>query len=158
MGKNNLVRQMGNARFLIVRSSSTFEDYRLACKLLAMGEDCAFKEKYTRVEVNERGTKRWFLGDKLHRKDGPAIKWADGGKEWWVEGKRHREDGPAVELADGSKYWFFDGKRHRIDGPAVEYWNGDEEWWVEGKCHRVDGPAVEFFMALEWWVDGKRVK
>ena len=24
------------------------------------------------------GTKYWFLNDKLHRKDGPAMEWPDG--------------------------------------------------------------------------------
>jgi hypothetical protein len=68
----------------------------------------------------------------LHRTDGPAIEFADGGKEWWVDGKRHRVDGPACEYAEGSKYWYVNGKCHRVDGPAVEYANGYKEWWVNG--------------------------
>jgi hypothetical protein len=62
------------------------------------------------LEVNVNGTKQWYNeNDKLHRLDGPAIEYADGGKSWWVN-----------------------GERHRLDGPAVEWPNGDKEWWIEG--------------------------
>ena len=67
----------------------------------------------------------------LHRTDGPAIEFADGGKEWWVDGKRHRVDGPACEYAEGSKYWYVNGKCHRVDGPAVEYTDGDKSWYID---------------------------
>ena len=33
-----------------------------------------------------------------------------GAKCWYLNDKRHREDGPAVEYADGSKYWYLNGK------------------------------------------------
>ena len=66
----------------------------------------------------------------LHRVDGPAIEWIDGGKEWWLNDKRHREDGPAVEWDNGSKVWYLNGKLHREDGPAAEYDNGDKEWYL----------------------------
>lgn len=45
----------------------------------------------------------------LHREDGPAIEWADGGKSWLVNGKLHREDGPAVVYSKGLKEWWIDG-------------------------------------------------
>jgi len=73
------------------------------------------------------GDKEWYLNDKLHRTDGPAIEWA-GDKEWWL----HRVDGPAVIGAGGSKFWHLNGKRHRIDGPACEWANGSKSWWVDG--------------------------
>ena len=53
------------------------------------------------------GDKCWFLNDKLHREDGPAVESAaNGAKEWWLNDKLHREDGPAVEWADGAKEWW----------------------------------------------------
>jgi len=55
------------------------------------------------------GTKRWFLNEKLHRLDGPAV-----------------------EYFDGDKLWFLHDRLHRLDGPAVEYIDGDKEWWVDG--------------------------
>ena len=39
------------------------------------------------VKVNLHGTKEWYLNGKLHREDGPAIEYADGGKEWYLNGK-----------------------------------------------------------------------
>ena len=36
--------------------------------------------------VNEFGAKCWYLNDKLHRKNGPAIEYADGTEEWWLNG------------------------------------------------------------------------
>jgi hypothetical protein len=43
------------------------------------------------VNVYRSGTKQWFLNNKLHREDGPAIEWANGDKEWYLTGQRHRE-------------------------------------------------------------------
>jgi len=57
------------------------------------------------------GSKYWYLNNKLHREDGPAIEWVDGSKEWYLNGVRHREDGPACEYADGDKEWYLNGKR-----------------------------------------------
>ena len=62
-------------------------------------------------KTDANGTKHWYLNDKLHREDGPAIEYADGTKYWWLNGKLHREDGPAVEYADGGKYWWLNGKK-----------------------------------------------
>ena len=41
--------------------------------------------EYT-VKAYDDGSKMWHLGDVLHRADGPAIVYADGGKEWWLNG------------------------------------------------------------------------
>ena len=59
-----------------------------------------------KVKVYEDGDKSWYLNDKLHREDGPAVEWPNGYKSWYLNGQRHREDGPAVERADGSKFWY----------------------------------------------------
>ena len=50
-----------------------------------------------------------YINGKIHRTDGPAIEWNDGGIEWWINGKRHREDGPACEYISGDKYWYLNG-------------------------------------------------
>ena len=63
-----------------------------------------------KVTVDEYKTVRWYLNDKFHREDGPAMEFADGSKAWYKNGERHREDGPAMEFADGSKYWYLDGR------------------------------------------------
>ena len=86
VGKNNLVRQMGNARFLITRSCSIFKSYCLSCKLMNLREDRIFEEeKFTRIYWEG---KMWFLGDKIHIRDGPPVEW---------------DGGPAIENAVGFK-------------------------------------------------------
>ena len=55
---------------------------------------------------------RWLEDTKLHRLDGPAVEWSDGGEEWYFEGNRHREGGPAVEWAGGRKSWYLNGKQY----------------------------------------------
>ena len=85
------------------------------------------------MEVDEYGDKIWYLNDKLHREDGPAIEYADGSKEWYLKGKLHREDGPAVEWADGDRHWYLNGKRHREDGPAYECSDGYKWWYLNGE-------------------------
>lgn len=55
------------------------------------------------------GIRQWHLNGRLHREDGPAIEWTDGGKEWLIDGRHHREDGPAIELCDGTRRWFLNG-------------------------------------------------
>ena len=63
-------------------------------------------------EIRPDGTKAWYLNGKRHRKDGPAVEWANGDKAWYLNGKCHREDGPAIEYADGSKAWYLNDKRY----------------------------------------------
>jgi len=66
------------------------------------------------LKIDQFGNKRYYLNNILHRKDGPAIEYADGYKEWYVNGLLHREDGPAVEFAGeyAIKYtsWWYQGK------------------------------------------------
>ena len=56
--------------------------------------------------------KRWYLNDKLHRADGPAVEGANGRKEWYINDELHRTDGPAIEYADGRKYWYINGEEY----------------------------------------------
>src|ERR1035437_9412262 len=71
---------------------------------------------------------------------------AAGGREWHVDGKGweplHREDGPAVEYPDGGQFWYINNEKHRVGGPAVVLANGFQEWYEYGLLHRMDGPAV----------------
>jgi hypothetical protein len=64
------------------------------------------------LEVDVRGNKRWYLGDELHREDGPAVEWIDGDKWWFLNGKLHRTDGPAVEGLNENKYWYLNNKEY----------------------------------------------
>lgn len=100
--------------------------------------------------------KEWFVNNRIHRTDGPAIEWPNGDKQWFVGGKLHRTDGPASEYNDGSSEWWLHGKLHRTDGPALYWKNIITSWYINGKLHRTDGPAIEMANGhKEWYLDGK---
>jgi hypothetical protein len=88
--------------------------------------------KTYKVQVDDDGSKYWYLNDQRHREDGPAEEYPNGTKKWFLNGKLHREDGPAVEYPNGTKKWFLNGKLHREDGPAVEWADGSKEWYLNG--------------------------
>lgn len=93
-----------------------------------------------------------FLKDKYYYKDGTTSERLDNTKVV------HRVDGPAVEFIDGGKIWYFEGERHRLDGPAVEYTYGDTHWYVNGKLHREDGPAIIWPNGHQiWFLDDKEL-
>lgn len=57
--------------------------------------------------------RKWydFLGE-LHRLDGPAVEYTDGGWEWYVNGSKHRADGPAA-IRNGRREWWLNGEKVR---------------------------------------------
>lgn len=61
------------------------------------------------MEIDRCGTKCYYVNDKLHREDGPALD-NDRFKEWWVNGRHHRKDGPAIETSSGHKMWYYEGE------------------------------------------------
>ena len=93
----------------------------------------SFKE-YT-VRVYEDGGKFWYLNDKLHRVDGPAVECANGDKLWYLNGERHREDGPAVELAIRDKRWFLND----IELTEGEFLSRKRGNSCDGKIVEIDG-------------------
>jgi len=107
------------------------------------------------VTVDEYGTRRWYNGSdrltNMHRTDGPAVEFADGGKCWYLNGELHRTDGPAIEYAKGDKYWYLNGELHRTDGPAMEFADGTKSWCLNNKLHRTDGPAIERPDVYKFW-------
>jgi len=93
-------------------------------------------------------SERWYLDDKQHRLDGPAVVryYEDGSiysKQWWVNGKRHRLDGPAQVWyhengSISSECWRLYDNLHRLDGPAQVWYSKDgsiesERWYLDGK-------------------------
>ena len=86
-----------------------------------------------KVKVDDNGNKVWYLNDKRHREDGPAVERADGIKVWWLDDKKHREDGPAIEYPNGNEEWWLNGQRHREDGPAIEDSSGYKLWFLNGE-------------------------
>ena len=99
-----------------------------------MSEVAVFEALKYRIEVDKRGTRRYFnSANQLHRTDGPAVESSNGHKEWLQNGLPHRADGPAIEWGSGTKSWCRNGLLHRTDGPAIEWYNGEIEWWINGK-------------------------
>ena len=66
------------------------------------------------IEENKDAT-YYFIGDKLHRENGPAIEFANGDKVWYKNGKRHREDGPAIEYNAYHKRWYLNDKCYGLN-------------------------------------------
>ncbi len=58
------------------------------------------------LEIRAGGTKYlWKNGEIIF------IEYIDGYQSWWLNDKRHREDGPALILENGSKEWWYKGSR-----------------------------------------------
>ena len=93
------------------------------------------------VDVYENGTKCWYINDKRHREDGPAIEYEDGNKCWYLNGKLHREDGPAIEYADG-KYWYINGKEL-----TQEQFDARNKPSCAGKVVEIDGVKYKLVKA-----------
>jgi hypothetical protein len=85
------------------------------------------------LEIDKFGTKIWRNKEGyLHRLDGPAVEYNDGGKIWYKNGKKHRLDGPVVELGNGYKEWWQNDLYHRVDGPALIARSGVKAWYLNG--------------------------
>ena len=95
------------------------------------------------LTILKDGTKEWWLNNKLHREDGPAVEYPDGTKWWYLNGKLHREDGPAVESPDGTKKWYLNNKIHREDGPALEWADGTKKWYLNSYRIRSCPPNIK---------------
>ena len=65
--------------------------------------------------TDEYGTKRWYSWNTLHRKNGPAIEWANGDKAWLQHGLLHRDDGPAIVHSGDKKEWWLNDKKYSKD-------------------------------------------
>jgi len=86
------------------------------------------------MRISDDGAQEWYLNDKLHHTDGPAVIEGDY-QEWWLNGKLHRNDGPAIIDCD-YQAWCLNGKLHRTDGPAVI--DGDrQEWRLNGIKYQI---------------------
>ena len=82
------------------------------------------------IEYN--GTKKYYLNDKLHREDGPAVEYTDGTFTWYLHGEYHRVGGPAMVRNDGGIFYYQNNLLHREDGPACILSNGEELWYLRG--------------------------
>ncbi len=76
-----------------------------------------------KLSMTEVYTKYWYKNYKFHRKDGPAIEYANGHKEWWINDKCHREDGPAVEFSYDYKLYYLENKNYNEEDYLKELKN-----------------------------------
>lgn len=94
--------------------------------------------------------------DRLHRTDGPAVLYNDGGREWWIHGVKHRHGAPAVIFPGGREEWWNYGTRHRDGGPAITETAAIlEEWYFHGVLHREYGPAMKTQLYEKWFWHGQ---
>jgi hypothetical protein len=54
----------------------------------------------------------YYLNNKLHREDGPAIEYANGNKSYYLNDLLHREDGPAIDDLVGFKSYCLEGRHY----------------------------------------------
>jgi len=90
--------------------------------------------------------KEWRTNGRLHREDGPAVDWGNGGFTWYKNGFKHRDNGPASIHPNGLKIWYKEGIIHRVDGPAIIWPEGKYEWVIMGESFI---SKQEWFEALE---------
>lgn len=69
-------------------------------------------EKIYQVKFYDNGMQVWFLNNRIHREDKPAVVHPNGHEEWWYNNQRHRSDGPAVTTASGEKQFWFRGVQY----------------------------------------------
>lgn len=82
---------------------------------------------------HEDGFEKWYLGEHLHREDGPAVIHPDGTKEWWLYGRRHRKDAPALIRPDGTKEWWLNSWLEQVERPdgTVKWFDYEKGDWRE---------------------------
>jgi len=159
--KMNILNDRPNLLFLIwIRTVFMCKNHTFA--LVTRMREPLFRRKILKIliyKIVEHGNQYWYVNDKLHREDGPAIICANDDQYWYVNDNLHREDGPAVIYANGDQEWYVNGKLHRKDGPAVTWADGYKVWYINGKRHRTDGPAVICANGdQEWWINSKIIE
>jgi len=82
------------------------------------------EEPEVKIDYYKNGQKKyekWYLNNKFHREDGPAI------QDWYKNGQKMYEK------------WCLNDKFHREDGPAIQWWwyssvqKEFEEWFLNDK-------------------------
>lgn len=86
------------------------------------------------------------------------VLWFDGTIEFFLGDVLHRDDGPAVITGEGDSHWFSHGVRHRLDAPAIIAADGQIEYWNRGVLDRKDGPALITKTKKLWFNQGKLIK
>lgn len=74
----------------------------------------------------------YYKGGILHRDDGPAIEYFDGGYTYYKHGKIHRTDGPAATTSNGCFFWWYDNVWTKAQFPDgfIEYKGTTEQEYL----------------------------
>jgi len=130
-----------------------------------------FKAKYETTKYNEGpyevvikdGIKKYYLAERIHRLDAPAVICNNGTVQHFFAGRLHNIKGPACILAKGlpsyylcgDKLTFNEWKIWTQEEPIKEVVAGVETYKVRGLLHRLDGPARIKDDLEEWYFRGK---
>jgi hypothetical protein len=73
-------------------------------------------KNYDRKEINHYsdGDNVYFLNDKLHRTNGPAIEYVSGSKCWYLNGFEHNDKGPSGVYDTHLKLWHINNKHQTL--------------------------------------------
>lgn len=53
--------------------------------------------------IQTKGKKSWYINNKLHREDGPAVERTDGIHDWYLDGKNV---GMCIDNSDGTRTYY----------------------------------------------------
>ena len=62
------------------------------------------------IDIDTYKNIHFYLDNKLHRHDGPAVIFVGKKVEYYLNGKCHRTDGPAIIYKNGAQFYYVDGK------------------------------------------------
>lgn len=113
-----------------------------------------YNAQQTYYASGQIGSKQYFLDDKRHRTDGPAvISYYKSGQieheTYWLNGRRDRiGGGPAVVWYNRfgqieSEHYYLHSQRHRTDGPATIHYYYNE----------LGNSTVEYYYLDDRWID-----
>jgi hypothetical protein len=68
-----------------------YEGYKVCIKPIDL------ERNVCRLRIPDEST-GWFMNDKLHREDGPAIEHVNGTKMWWLNGRAYSKEDYEKEI------------------------------------------------------------
>jgi hypothetical protein len=92
-------------------------------------------KNYNRKEVNTNDDVYYYLNDKRHRTNGPAIEYNNGDKCWYVYGDRHNDKGPATIHKTGWTFWFLNDNLQTLS-------NSTPTWFLNDKPQTLSNTAT----------------
>jgi hypothetical protein len=76
-------------------------------------------KNYDKKVIDDYGDIYYYLNDKRHRTDGPAIEYVSGSKDWYLNGYFHDEKGPSTIYSSGFKFWDIEDKIQTLSNTTI---------------------------------------